>query len=54
MIIRKTYFCDDCYTKFTIELDDVDEALEPEYCPFCGSASIDYYEDIEDEELGEE
>ena len=54
MIIRNTYFCDECYTKFTIELDEVDEALEPEYCPFCGSADIGPYEDLEEDELGDE
>lgn len=48
-----TYFCNTCFTKFTITLDEIDAHLEPEYCPFCGGRDIEEYAEEDEEEFDE-
>jgi hypothetical protein len=50
MIIEIKRECVDCSSSYHVSFDSDDvDGLEPEYCPFCGSAIEDEMDEYDDE-----
>jgi len=53
--MKENIKCQNCYSDYYVEwfeekIDDYDDVIVPDYCPFCGAYNVEVDEDLDVEE----